>query len=55
MNEQLGQVAYQAYCDAVGWKAINGDKLPPFAQQSARIQDAWIAAAEAVAQYLEKT
>jgi hypothetical protein len=54
-EQNLGQIAYNAYADAVEWKSVRGDKLPPFSEQSARLQDAWCAAGEAVADYLEKS
>lgn len=46
--EQLGQIAYEAYCEALGVHR-------PFTEQNQAVRDAWSAAAEAVAQYLEKT
>ena len=45
-----GQVAYEAYVVAVGGRSVKGDPLPAWADQSKRIQGAWIAAADAVLQ-----
>lgn len=49
-NEELrlARIAYTAYCAAVGFKAFNGDDLPEFAAVPERIQQAWIAAVQAV-------
>ena len=36
------QIAYEAYCEHVGWKsAITGDELPHWEYLPARIKDAW--------------
>lgn len=48
----LGQVAYEAYCDSVGWHSVHGDVLPAYADQSPTIRSAWEAAAQAVASVL---
>ncbi len=47
--EVLAEVAYDAYCTAVGGKAFNGDDLPPFPAVTERIQKAWVVAVSAVA------
>lgn len=47
-NEQLGKIAYDAYCAARGWKSVRGEPLPHWQQQSEDLRAAWIAAAEAV-------
>lgn len=45
----LGLVAYEAYCRETGWKsAITGADLPQFNATPELVQQAWIAAAEAV-------
>jgi hypothetical protein len=44
----LGQVAYEAYAEYVGWESVHGESLPGFSQQAPRIQNAWRHAAEAV-------
>lgn len=53
--ETLAQVAYDAYCVAVGGKAFNGDDLPPFSAVPERIQQAWIVAVTAVADRIRET
>lgn len=48
----LGRAAYEAYCEAVGGKAYNGDQLPTWDQQQERnptIAEAWNRAGRAVA------
>ena len=45
---ELGQVAYDAYCNKRGWKSFNGDALPQWHDQGPDLRDAWNAAAEAV-------
>lgn len=42
--ESRARIAYTAYCKAVGFKAFNGDDLPPFDQVPAEIQQAWLKA-----------
>jgi hypothetical protein len=47
--KELGQVAYEAYCDSTGGKsAVTGASLPAWADQSVPILRAWRAAALAV-------
>lgn len=46
---ELGQVAYEAYCDARDWQSFNGDTLPDFVNQSPALRAAW-AKAEIAAQ-----
>jgi hypothetical protein len=53
MEQSLGQIAYNAYAESVGWQSFNGGTLPPYIHQTARVQDAWEAAGDAVAKYLE--
>jgi len=48
-----GQIAYEAYCDAVGWKAWNGDNLPTWDMmcsddKKSRLVKAWQLAGAAV-------
>jgi len=46
---EAGQVAYEAYCEATGWKSlISGEALPTWTDQAAEIRRAWRAAAHAV-------
>lgn len=48
---KLAQIAYDAYCQQTGGVSlISGDKLPAFDALKTSIQDAWFAAAEAVAE-----
>lgn len=44
-----GQVAYEAYAEARGWKAHDDLPLPAWDDVKAEIQDAWEVAAAAVA------
>ena len=55
-SDLLGRVAYDAYTNAVGGKAWNGDTLPTWAEMSAdskkeKLVTAWKAAGRAVAHY----
>ena len=43
-----GQIAYEAYCDAVKWVSVRGEVLPDWECQALKIQLAWEAAAQAV-------
>jgi hypothetical protein len=52
--EELGEVAFAAYAEAVEWYTINGRRLAPFRHQDAKQQDAWDAVGVAVKTYLEK-
>lgn len=44
----FGQIAYEAYSDASGWKGVLGDSLPQWAQMDKEVQAAWSKAAAAV-------
>lgn len=47
----LGEVAYHAYCQKSNYKSLaTGADLPMFENTKPEIQDAWEAAAQAVAQ-----
>ena len=48
-NERLGEIAYNAYCAARGWKSVRGEPLPHWQQQDDTLRAAWCDAAEAVA------
>jgi hypothetical protein len=48
-SEQLGEIAYNAYCEARGWKSVRGDPLPHWKQQDETLREAWSKAADAVA------
>lgn len=45
----LAEVAYNAYGESRGWVTFNGDSMPLYGEQSLEIQEAWNAAAQAVA------
>ncbi len=46
---ELGQIAYEAYCEQTGGKSpITMEQLPSWDQLQSQIQRAWNAAAEAV-------
>lgn len=47
-DEELGKLAYTAYCKAREWKSFNGDPLPHWEQQSHELRMAWCDAADAV-------
>lgn len=48
-TENLGKIAYEAYCATTGWKsAITGADLPPFETTPETVQRGWDAAAKAV-------
>lgn len=50
-----GQIAYEAYRDhADGNSLISGAALPEWVLLHSRIQEAWDAAAKAVADYLDR-
>lgn len=51
----LGQVAYEAYCEATSWVSmISGATLPPWAHQGQGVQDAWDSAAHAVVREIQE-
>jgi hypothetical protein len=50
---ELARVAYDAYCEAVGGKAFNGDTLPGFDAVPERIRNAWVVSVSAVVRRLE--
>jgi hypothetical protein len=45
LDDELGRVAYTAYCERQGWKSFNGDQLPVWDSVRLDIKLAWIAAA----------
>lgn len=47
MND-LGKIAYDAYCSCREWKSYDGKPLPQWADVQADIKDAWRRAADAV-------
>lgn len=44
----LAQVAYEAYAEHQGWKNFAGMPIPPWDEVRPDIQEAWIAAIDAV-------
>lgn len=48
-EDDMGKLAYNAYCDSVGWKVGDDSILPMYAELSFKARTAWIAAARAVA------
>jgi hypothetical protein len=55
MDQSLGEQAYNAYCKAMGYQSERGETLPIWEDQSERVQEIWERAAEAVADFLEKS
>lgn len=50
----LARMAYEAYCEATGWRsAITGQELPPFDKTPDAVQAGWMAAAYAVRYAIE--
>jgi hypothetical protein len=45
----LAKRAYEAYCDVVNWKNYQGLPVPRWHELPAKIREAWMAAAKAVA------
>jgi len=48
LHQELAKVAYLAYRDAVGRRAVNGDLLPDWETLPTRIRCAWIESTRAV-------
>lgn len=48
MDDDIGKIAYDAYCEFRKWKSFNGDPLPQWEKVLPDIQEAWRASAEAV-------
>jgi hypothetical protein len=44
----LGQVAYDAYCETRNWKSFSGQALPRWPDVQPDIQEGWRVAAKAV-------
>lgn len=56
-KEALARIMYDAYCEAVGGKAFNGDDLPKSAEffsdlSKSKQANAWIVAAEKGIEFL---
>lgn len=47
-EEELGQIAFEAYSDFTGGKTYNGLPIPEWHDVGDTVQGAWIAAARAV-------
>ena len=47
-NEELGRLAYEAYCDARAWRAFDGTQLKSWIIVDRPIQQAWIKSAVAI-------
>lgn len=50
MEVRLGKVAYDAYGAERGWVVFDGSPMPHWNKQPSDLQEAWEAAAKAVAQ-----
>lgn len=48
-KEQLGEIAYKAYCQEREWRSVRGEPLPHWNEQDQHLRDAWAKAADAVA------
>ncbi len=53
MNERLGEIAYNAYCEARGWVSVRGEKLPHWKEQSEDLRTALVKAADAVSKQIQ--
>lgn len=52
---QLGQRAYEAYCNATGWKSLaTGDMLPVWKDLNPRIQAAWAESETAIRRQIHR-
>lgn len=49
----MARLAYSAYAQNVGNKAVNGDNLPTFDATPSTVQSAWVSAVNAVVTYLQ--
>ncbi len=47
-GERLGEIAYNAYCAARGWKSVRGEPLPHWTQQDDTLRAVWCDAADAM-------
>ena len=53
MNEELGKIAYDVYCEARGWKSVRGEPLPQWEDQDESLRLAWCTSADAVSFYIK--
>jgi hypothetical protein len=51
-SDDLGRIAYNAYCESVGWKSFAGEPLPQWDDVLLHIKLGWVGAAVAVAEHL---
>lgn len=47
-RESRGVIAYSAYGKSVGFRAVNGEEMPMFADLPADRQEAWIVSANTI-------
>ena len=52
--DELGKIAYDAYCGTRGWKSVKGEQLPPWESQAEDLRAGWEKAVEAVVEHLER-
>lgn len=48
MNISIGQIAFEAYSESMGWKTYDGKDIPHWENLSSEVRQAWSAAARAV-------
>jgi hypothetical protein len=51
-SDDLGRIAYNAYCESVGWKSFTGDPLPQWDEVRLDLKLGWVGASVAVAEHL---
>ncbi len=54
MPPTLGEIAYNAYCEARDWTGFRGDPLPQWDEVKEEIQNAWEVSANALAEHILK-
>jgi len=47
-EDEMGRLAYNTYCESVGWTSFDGDPLPEYNALQLSIRTAWVAASRAV-------
>jgi ABC-type uncharacterized transport system involved in gliding motility auxiliary subunit len=52
-QQTVGEIAYNTYCGARNWKALDGSALPEFKAQQQDVADAWELAGNAVRRAVE--
>ena len=48
MEDQIGKIAYDTYCEHRGWKSFKNEPLPQWEDVQPDIKEGWIKAAVAV-------